>query len=143
LGVAEEKDFSLLQMDVGVTIPSYFPYRARELLRRIKRRELEYTSSRTRARWLLQTSTLTKSEDGRVVRQAIEQAVQQQRLPVSSELIPIYLALAKAAPPQTEARMAGHVDARTAYLWSQLEKQLPLACQTWAAAETCRDALYS
>jgi hypothetical protein len=140
LGVTEDKDVSLLQMDVDVTIPSYFPYRARELLRRIKRRELEYTSSRTRARWLLQTNTLTKSDDGRIIRQAIEQAVQQQRLPVSSELVPVYLALAKAAPPQTEARMAGHVDARTAYLWSQLEEQLPSVYRAREAAEACRDA---
>jgi hypothetical protein len=140
LGVTEDKDVSLLQMDVDVTIPSYFPYRARELLRRIKRRELEYTSSRTRARWLLQTNTLTKSDDGRIIRQAIEQAVQQQRLPVSSELVPVYLALAKAAPPQTEARMAGHVDARTAYIWSQLEEQLPSVYQAREAAEACRDA---
>jgi hypothetical protein len=163
-------DLSLLQLDMDITVPCLFPYRARELLRRIKRRELEYTSSRTKARYLLSTGlssssmsqstsafaaatagsatnaqarrvaqaavTAAKDEDERLVRTQIEKCVTGQGL--SADLIPVQLALAKAAPPSTEARMAGHLEARMAHLLSELQERVPAAARAWQVVEACQ-----
>lgn len=159
-------DLSLLQIDMDITVPNLFPYRARELLRRIKRRELEYTSSRTKARYLLSTGlsssssssntaaaaaatnnqarrvaqaamTAAKDEDERVVRTQMEHCVTGQV--VAADLIPVHLALAKAALPFTEARMAAHLDSRMAYLLAELRERVPAAARAWQVVEACQE----
>lgn len=98
------------QWDMVCAIPHLFPFRARELLRRVKRRELEYTSSRTKGRYLLAaTSRSLNSED---VRQVVDSAV------TDKSLIPqvVWHALAKGAPPHTEARRAAQLEAQWTYL---------------------------
>merc|ERR1740117_1577993 len=44
---------TVCSFDMDVSLPSFFNYRARELLRRVKKREFEYTTCRTKARYLL------------------------------------------------------------------------------------------
>jgi hypothetical protein len=127
----------LLQIDVDCAVPSLFPNRVRELLRRIKRRELEYTSSRTRARYMLSTSSQRRSatEQDERVRRAIDQVVHGRD--VDEQWIPVYAALAKAAPPNTEARMAAHYDARMAYLLARLKERHQSALNAWEVVQAC------
>lgn len=159
---------TLLQLDVDCNVPSLFPARARELLRRIKRRELEYTSSRTKARYLLQPSLRTggtggltgsgtsgsaptssgvnrniggnsnvsnpnnnppRDNEDELIRCKIEQAVTHQSS--SEDLVPIYLALGKAAPPHTEARISAHLDARISYLLGRVQERYQAAMNAW------------
>jgi len=153
-------DLSLLQLDIDIVVPSLFGFRARELLRRVKRRELEYTSSRPKARYSLPTPSTTtttttaasssgtdprreaaaaKEEEERRVRQLIERAASQQELAAGDgDLIPIQLALAKAAPHQTEARRALALDAALSHLLGELERRrLPAATRAWQVVEAC------
>lgn len=161
---------TLLQLDVDCNVPLLFPARARELLRRIKRRELEYTSSRTKARYLLQpslragggsgggasgsgitgsatassganryvagninvsnvNSNTSKDDEGEIIRCKIEQAVTHQSS--SEDLVPVFLALGKAAPPHTEARTSAHLDARISYLLGRVEERYRAAVNAW------------
>jgi hypothetical protein len=143
----------MLQLDMDVAVPALFPYRARELLRRIKRRELEYTSSRTKARYLLNAR---RAKDEEQVKHWIDTIVssiskgcsvrQQVSLqPATSTtttttgpsdlLTPITAALAKAAPPRTEARMSAHFDTRLSHLLTQLQQRQQRAHAAWQKVE--------
>jgi hypothetical protein len=115
-----------LQLDMDVNLPAFFPYRARELKRRIKRRELEYTSSRTKARYILMAR---RSKNEETVKQQIEQAVTGHI--VGRDMIPILAALAKAAPPHTEARLASHLDAKISFMFGQAEEHQKAAQDAW------------
>lgn len=153
-------DLSLLQIDLSVRVPSLFPFRARELLRRIKRRELEYTSARTKARYNLlatfssslilpseelnarriTTAQAAKEEDEHLVRKAIDRAAKQNECGV--ELNPVHWSLAKGAPPNTEARQNALLDARLCYLLSQVESRLPDAVKAHELLGACRDMVF-
>ena len=117
---------SLFQFDMDVVVPALFPFRCREILRRLKRRELEYTSSRTKARYLLMARRAKDEED---VKAMIDQVVSGHLL--SKEYIPVCTALAKAAPPHTEARMAANYDARLCYLMSMVQEHTSAALRAW------------
>jgi SWIB/MDM2 domain len=121
-----ELHYSLLQLDMDVSVPSLFPFRCRELLRRIKRRELEYTSSRTKARYLLMARR-AKSEDS--VKTLIDDVVGGRA--IDRELQPVLAALAKSTPPNTEARMAAHCDMRMSYLLERVREQVAEAQEAW------------
>jgi len=134
-GEEEEPTHALMQIDMDVAVPSLFPFRVRELLRRIKRRELEYTSSRTKARYMLMARR-AKSED--VVKTMIDSAVGGHSL--KEELQPVLAALAKAAPPNTEARMAPQYDLRMSYLLSRMKEHQQKALAAWELVDACRQA---
>lgn len=108
------------QWDMECSIPHLYPFRTRELLRRVKRRELEYTSSRTRARYLL-SATVRQNHSTEEVRHFVESAVQAEPHTVPQV---VWQALAKGAPPQTEARRAAQLEAQWAYL---LQEALPVS----------------
>lgn len=121
-----ELHYALLQLDMDVSVPSLFAFRCRELLRRIKRRELEYTSSRTKARYLLMARR-AKSEDS--VKTLIDDVVGGPA--IDADLQPVLAALAKSTPPNTEARMAAHYDMRMSYLLERVREQVAEAQQAW------------
>ncbi|GAX23026.1 hypothetical protein FisN_15Hh075 [Fistulifera solaris] len=112
------------QFDMECTVPSLLGYRLRELLRRIKRRELEYTSSRTKARYLLAARRGLRSNavEDNELRQMIEAAVTSDNLAVPE----VWQALARGAPPNSEARRAARIEAQLSYL---LLEMLPAQCR--------------
>lgn len=124
---------NLLQLDMDVSVPALFPFRTRELLRRIKRRELEYTSSRTKARYILMARR-AQSED--LVKTRIDQVVAGHSL--HEDLQPVLAALAKAAPPHSEARMALHYDLRMSYLLARLRERQHHAMAAWKLVRACQ-----
>jgi hypothetical protein len=117
---------TLLQLDMDVWVPSLFPFRCREILRRIKRRELEYTSCRTKARYILMARKAKDEED---VKNKIGQVVAREHL--GRDLIPVQNALAKAALPRTEARVVHQTDARLSLLLARLEEECASAQTQW------------
>jgi len=123
---------SVLSFDMDVHIPSFFHWRAREIMRRIKRREFEYTSSRTKGRYMLVASR--GNED--VVKTKIGECVS--GFGYAEENIPIFLALAKAAPPNSEARGAAQTDAKTCALVGRLDECTRKAQSAWDLVEDCR-----
>jgi chromatin remodeling complex protein RSC6 len=128
----DDHTHQVLSFDMDVSFPGLFHYRARDVLRRIKRREFEYTSSRTKARYLLVASR--GNED--IVKNKIEQAVSGQAFSV--ENIPVFLALAKAAPPNSEARNASQIDAKTCALVERLDECSRSAEAAWDLVEACQ-----
>lgn len=124
---------ALLQMDTDVAVPALYPYRTRELMRRVKRRELEYTSSRTKARYIL---VARKAKDEETVKAKIDQVVTGHEL--GADLQPVMAALAKSAPANTQARTASHVDARMSYLLEQLQEHQKAAISARQLVEACQ-----
>ena len=112
----EERHPQVLSFDMDIWVPSLFHYRARDLMRRVKRREFEYTSSRTKARYLLVASR--GNED--IVKNKLEQAVSGRGY--VAENVPIFLALAKAAPPDSEARGSAQADAKICALVGRVDE---------------------
>jgi len=124
---------TVLSFDMDVAVPSFFHYRAREMMRRVKRREFEYTSSRTRARYLLVASKA--NED--MVKAQIEECISGHGY--SGSRIPVFLALAKAAPPLSEARGAAQADARICALVEKLDEVRREAQEAWDLVDACRE----
>lgn len=122
------------QFDMECAVPSLVGYRLRELLRRIKRRELEYTSSRTKARYLLAARRGLRSNavEDNELRQMIEAAVTEDSLAVPE----VWHALARGAPPHSEARRAAQLEAQLSYL---LLEVLPGQCRNARSARKLVD----
>jgi hypothetical protein len=135
---SEENPPSLLQLDTDVAVPALYPYRTRELLRRIKRRELEYTSSRTKARYMLMSR---RAKDEETVKLKIDQVVSGHQL--GEHLQPVMSALAKSAPPNTEARTAAYLDVKMSYLLGRLREHHQAALTARELADACRGTLSS
>jgi len=123
---------SCLSLDIDVNVPGLFHYRVRELMRRIKRREFEYTSSRTKARNMLVTSRATED----AVKTRIEEAVCGRGY--TPDHIPVWLALARAAPAGSEARAAAQIDARTCALLGKLYEHCAAAKAAWSVVDACQ-----
>jgi hypothetical protein len=121
-------------VDLEVNIPSLFHYRCRELLRRLKQREFEYTSSRTKARnWLM---TGKASEDR--IRQLLDDCVTGQGY--TRDHLNAWLALARAAPEGSEARQTALLDAQIGFLLDRAECQVKAAKTAWEFVEICQQA---
>jgi hypothetical protein len=126
---------SVLSFDIDVALPALFNYRSRELLRRLKRREFEYTSSRTKARYLLVASKGNEE----IVKTKIEQCISGQGY--QEENAPVFLALAKAAAAGSEARTAAQIDARTCDLIGRVDGASRRAATAWEAVDSLRRAM--
>jgi len=126
---------TVLSFDMDVAIPSFFNYRARDLLRRVKKREFEYTTCRTKARYLLVAAK--GNED--TIKTRIEKAVSGQGY--EADNIPVFLALAKAAMPHSEAREAAQIDARTCDIVGRVEEANRSVALAWEEVEAIRDAM--
>lgn len=107
-----------LQFDVDSTVPSLFPVRVRELMRRVKKREMEYTAARAKAKYLI-----PHGRDDSRLKEVIDTAA----LDVDS--VQLHMALAMGAPEQSEAREIAKCDAQLSYLMGQLERRVPEAVQ--------------
>eukprot|EP00934_Nitzschia_sp_Nitz4_P006940 Nitzschia sp. Nitz4//scaffold75_size92586//34561//36207//NITZ4_004850-RA/size92586-processed-gene-0.6-mRNA-1//1//CDS//3329557690//6930//frame0 len=121
----------VLSVDVDMHMPCFFGWRAREIMRRIKRREFEYTSSRTKARYMLVASR--GNED--LVKTKIGVAVSGQGY--TEENSAVFAALAKAAPAGSEARGAAQADAKTCLLTSRLDEWSRRSQDAWDVANSC------
>mmetsp|Transcript_7862 Transcript_7862/g.11630 ORF Transcript_7862/g.11630 Transcript_7862/m.11630 type:complete len:384 (-) Transcript_7862:352-1503(-) len=116
---------SLVSYDIDIHIPTVYHNRTREILRRIKRREFEYTSSRTKAlKTLLSTITGSSSKcEEEEAKNRIEEVVTGNGLTTEYHGMTL-LSLAKAAPASSEARMNCHVDVRTSLLLERIEEHV-------------------
>jgi hypothetical protein len=132
---------ALLQLDMDVWVPSFFPYRCREILRRIKRREAEYISSRNRARYILMNR---KARDEEQIKSIMEEVVVQEQL--GRDMIPIQLALAEGATftgtPTTEACAVAHTEARLSLLMDRLEQECTRTQETWQDYQSLLEILH-
>jgi hypothetical protein len=126
---------TVCSFDMDVSLPSFFNYRARELLRRVKKREFEYTTCRTKARYLLVASK--GNED--MIKTRIDRAISGQGYEV--ENIPVFLALAKAAHPHSEARAAAQIDARTCDIIGRVEEASHSVEASWEAVDALRHVM--
>jgi SWIB/MDM2 domain len=123
---------TVLSFDMDVAIPSLFNTRTRDLLLNVKKREFEYTTCRTKARYLLVASK--GNEDA--VKTKIEQCISGQGF--IPENTPVFLALARAAYPHSEARSAAQIDARMCDLVGRVEESNRKAIAAWEAVEAFR-----
>lgn len=114
---------NLAEVDVEVFSTVQFHERARALLQRIKKRELEYTSSRNKASRMLSAS---HSED--FVKKSIERCVADDNSATIFDVQTI-LALAKGSPEDSEAQRNAHIDARLISLWNRIEAHSRLSRQ--------------
>jgi hypothetical protein len=136
-GVAEVIDDpyhapTVLSFDMEVGIPSLFNPRTRDLLLNVKKREFEYTTCRTKARYMLVAGK--GNEDA--VKTKIEQSISGQGF--IPENTPVFLALARAAHPHSEARSAAQIDARMCDLIGRVEESNRKAISAWEAVEAMR-----
>jgi len=122
----------VLSFDMDVYVPSFFHWRAREIMRRYKRREFEYTSSRTKGRYALVASR--GHED--TIKTKIGECIAGQGY--VEENAPIFLALAKSAPANSEARTAAQIDAKMCALMGRLDECTRHAQAAWELVEDCR-----
>jgi len=126
---------NLLSCDIDMDVPSLLHFRTRDILRRIKVREYEYTSSRTRAIRTVQST----GADEDVVRERLDDIVKGRALTLGHAQV--LLALAKSAPPGSEARREAHIDARTAMLLDRLEHHSKMAKAYWDIVKACQGNL--
>lgn len=123
----------LLSFDTDVYVPSFFHWRSREIMRRIKRREFEYTSSRTKARYMLVASR--GNED--TIKTKIGECISGQGY--AEENIPIFAALAKAAPIGSEAKGAAQIDSKTCALIGSLDQSSRQVQTAWSVVGAFED----
>ena len=128
----DDSHHQVLSFDTDVWVPSLFHYRSREIMRRIKKREFEFTSSRTKGRYLL----VARRGNEDLVKNKIELAVSGRGY--SSSNIPVFLALARAAPPGSEARSSGQTDSKICSLVHRLEEHSNGAEASWNLVDACR-----
>lgn len=127
---------TVISFDMDVAIPSLYNVRGRDFLRRAKCRELDYTTSRAKARHLLVSG---KAND-EAVKIKMEQCVSGKGY-TDSDNVPVFLALAKVAPPNSEARAAAQIDARACDLVARIEESGRLASTAWQAVDAAKAAL--
>lgn len=128
---AQEAVPNLLSFDIDVFVQGIYHGRTRDLLRRMKIREYEYTSSRTKAIRMVQQTRA----DEQPVKDRLEDSLKGKGLTASH--IPVLLALAKASVPGSEARNAAHIEARTATLMEKMENHCQKAKACWDIVEAC------
>jgi hypothetical protein len=127
---------AVLSVDVDVQVLGLYHDRTRELLRRVKRREFEYTSSRTKALKMVTSSLSSSSMLESLVKDSLLGQIVSGR-GVSAPHVPLLLALAKTAPPGSEARHAAHADARMSLLLDRIQHHSRLAAACWDLVSTC------
>lgn len=136
-----------LIFNMNIDVPSDFHPRIIELLRRVKRRELEYTSSRTKALKILLNSITDGSNSNNntdkeeaFIKSKIDEVVSGRgTMGKMQHYLPVLMALAKSAPVGSEARNAAHLDARMNLLLDRLEYHTRAAKICWNVVDACRN----
>jgi hypothetical protein len=123
---------NLLSCDIDIDVPHLFHSRTREILRRIKIREYEYASCRTKALRLVQHSRVSEND----AKMLLEDVIRGKAM--SKDHIPVCLALAKASQSGSEARIGSHIDARMSMLMGRLEHHTRNAQACWDLVKHCR-----
>jgi len=126
----EEPTANLLSCDIDIDVPHLYHGRTRDILRRIKIREYEYTSCRTKA---LRTVEYSRANED-IIKERLENIVKGKAL--TSNHLPVLAALAKAAP-DSEARKAAHFDAKTTLLVDRLVEHSQKAKSCWDIIDNC------
>ncbi len=123
---------NLLSCDIDIDVPHLFHSRTREILRRIKIREYEYASCRTKALRLVQHSRVSEND----AKMLLEDVIRGKGM--TKDHIPVCLALAKASQSGSEARIGSHIDARMSMLMGRLEHHTRNAQACWDLVKHCR-----
>mmetsp|Transcript_10020 Transcript_10020/g.15006 ORF Transcript_10020/g.15006 Transcript_10020/m.15006 type:complete len:188 (-) Transcript_10020:53-616(-) len=123
---------NLLSCDVDIDVPHLYHFRTRDILRRIKIREYEYASVRTKAIRSIQQTRISEID----AKMLLEDIVKGNGL--TKGHIPVCLALAKASQEGGEARIGSHIDARISMLMDRLEYHVRNAKACWYVVDTCR-----
>jgi len=124
---------NLLSCDIDVDVPHLYHIRTRDILRRIKIREYDYTQGRTPA--LRSVEQSGANED--YVRECMEHVLKGKAL--TKNHTPILMAMGKMAPEGSEARKAVHIDMKTASLINQVEFHVAKAKKFWELIDSCRN----
>lgn len=123
---------TMLSCDVDIDIPNLFHVRTRDVLRRTKYREFEYTSNRIKA----VRSLVATKVDEETAKQVLGDVVTGKGYaPYHKQAL---MAMAKGSHPGGEAHRAALIDLRTASLLEKLEEQSSLARGYWDVANACR-----
>ena len=123
---------TMLSCDVDIDIPSLFPVQTRDILRRTKYREFEYSSNRNKAIRAL-VSTKVDEETAKLV---VADAVSGKGF--ASYHKQALMAMAKGSHEGGEAQRAAWIDLRTAALMEKLEEQSSLARGCWDVVDACQ-----
>ena len=110
---------NIIEGNVEVYVPVMFHDRVRSLLLRIKRKEQEYTSCRSKA-----SRMLAPSNKEEALKKSIERCVSGNGKVEDTQT---FLAIIKAAPQGSEVQKFGQIDVRLLDLWSRVETHSSLA----------------
>lgn len=119
----------------GVFVPVLFHGHVRSLMMRIKRKEQEYFSLRTKVSRMLTPSNTEES-----LKQSIERCVSGKGKVGDTQT---YLALVKAAPKDSEVQKIGQIDVRLLDLWSRVETHNSLSKGNRKVAELILEGAYN
>lgn len=123
---------TMLSCDVDIDIPSLFPVQTRDILRRTKYREFEFSSNRNKAIRSLVSTKVDEETSKLVVADAVSGKG------YSSHHKQALLAMAKGSHEGGEAQRAAYIDLRTASLMEQLEEKSSLARGCWDIVDACQ-----
>lgn len=123
---------NLLTCDISVDVAHLYHSQCREILRRVKIREYDYASCRTKA---LRTVEHTKASED-TVKDRLENIVRQRGLTTGHQ--PLLAVLAKESPEGSETRIAAHLDMKTALLVEKLEDHVERASACWEIVNKSR-----
>ncbi|KAL3781449.1 hypothetical protein HJC23_001484 [Cyclotella cryptica] len=123
---------TMLSCDVDIEVPNLFHLRTRDILRRIKYREFEYTSCRYKAK----NALVATKVDEETAKLAVEDAI------TGKGYVPhfkqVWMALAKGSHEGGEAQRAALIELRTTSLMEKLEERSSIAREYWDVVEACR-----
>ena len=123
---------TMISCDIDVEVPNLFHVRTRDLLRRIKYREFEYTFGRIKA----VRSLMSTKVDEETAKQVVGDAVAGKGYaPYHKQ---VWMALAKNTHEGGEAQRAALIDLRTTSLIEKLEEQCSKARGYWDVVHSCR-----
>ena len=123
---------TMMSCDVDVDVPNLFHVRTRDVLRRIKYREFDYTSNRIKA----QRSLVATRIDEETAKGAIGDAVTGRGYaPYHRQAL---ITMARGSHEGGEAQRAARIDLMTASLLERLEEQCSVARGFWDLVEACK-----
>ena len=123
---------TMLSCDVDIEVPSLFHTRTRDILRRTKYREFEYSSSRTKAaKYLMATKV-----DEETAKLVLEDVVTGKGYaPYHKQA---WMALARGSHEGGEAQRAAYIDLRTTALIEKLDERTSVSRGYWDVVDACR-----
>jgi len=142
-----------LIFNINVSVPSNFHMKIRDLLQLVKRRELEYTTSRAKALKMLQTiigsnygsNSISAKKEGNFLKSKLQETIVSGSFPSSYQggfmgqhHVPVLMTIAKAAPEGSEVEQSAYIDARVGLLCDRLNYHIHKANLYWEVANVCK-----